>query len=193
MKTKTAFKVLMCALISGSVLQVCAATSGDMNMSGSFAGWRQLGDANWQIDNGEFVATSGSGHLVTRQNFADFHLSAEFYVDSGTANSGVFFHITNPDAVADTTAYEANIYDERPDQSGRTGGLVNFAAPAAVINAAGQWNSYDIRVQGDHIVIRLNGVTTVDVHESAHPDAGPVSLQYGSGEVRFRNVHIEPL
>jgi len=187
------YKALIWSVVAVPALQAYAAPGEWQDMSGNFNGWRQLGNANWQIDKGEFVATTGNGHLVTQQSYGDFHVTMDFFVDSGTANSGVYFRISNPDAVADTTAYEANIFDERADQSGRTGGLVHFVAPAEIINAGGKWSSYDITVQGNHIVIKLDGVTTVDTHDASHPDAGPVSLQYGAGEVRFRNVKIQPL
>ena len=163
------------------------------NLSGSFDGWRQVGNANWRIENGEFVADEGNGHLVTEKSFQDFRITAEFYVDAPTANSGIYFHITNVDQIRDTTAYEANINDERPDMEKSTGALVNHMAPSQYIATAGQWNSYDVTIQGDHIVLILNGVTIVDTHNTTHPDAGPISLQHLAGEVRFRNVVIEAL
>jgi hypothetical protein len=163
------------------------------NMSGSFDGWHQVGNANWSIENGEFVATEGNGHLVTEKSYQDFRITAEFYVDVPTANSGIYFHITNLDQIRDTTAYEANINDERPDMEKSTGALVNHQAPGKYIPTAGKWNTYDVTIQGDHIILILNGVTTVDTHNSTHPDAGPISLQHLAGEVRFRNVDIEEL
>jgi Domain of Unknown Function (DUF1080). len=201
-KTKN-YKVVLSALLLSAMLAACSGEDGAssagsaaagevIDLSGSFAGWRQIGNANWRIENGEFVATSGNGHLVTQESFDDFRISLEFYVDSGTANSGVYFRISNPDEIRDTNAYEANIFDERPDQSGRTGGLVHFAAPSEVIDAAGKWNTYEITAQGDHIVVVFNGVTTVDIRDSTY-SSGPISLQYGAGEVRFRNVKIERL
>ena len=163
------------------------------NMSGSFEGWRQVGNANWRIENGEFVADEGNGHLVTERSYQDFRITAEFYVDTPTANSGIYFHITDVDTIRDTTAYEANINDERPDMEKSTGALVNHMAPSEYIATAGKWNTYDVTIQGDHIVLILNGVTTVDTRNTTHPDAGPISLQHLAGEVRFRNVDIEAL
>ncbi|MEX2367339.1 MAG: DUF1080 domain-containing protein [Pseudohongiellaceae bacterium] len=162
-----------------------------VDMSGSFDGWRQLGSANWRIENGEFVADSGNGHLVTERDYDDFQIQLEFWADEG-ANSGVFYRISNPDAVADSSAYEANIFDTRPDQSGRTGGIVNFAAPVVLINTPGRWNTYDITANGTSFKIKLNGVTTVVLEDDTY-DSGPISLQYGSGLVKFRNVRIREL
>jgi hypothetical protein len=189
MKLTVFNKASLCALLAALGLGAFAAEMVDL--SGSLDKWNQIGTANWRVENGEFVADSGNGHLVTKDSYEDFHLMAEFWVNEG-ANSGIFFRVSNPQAIADTSAYEANIYDNRPDQSGRTGGLVNFAAPLEVINTPDKWNSYDITVEGDHIVIMLNGTKTVDIHDATYK-SGPISLQYGAGVVKFKNVHIERL
>ncbi|MFN0002391.1 MAG: DUF1080 domain-containing protein [Pseudohongiellaceae bacterium] len=190
MKLPVLVQALVFTVVTLPVQQVLAAEA-MTHMSGSFAGWRQIGTANWRIENDEFVADMGNGHLVTEVDYQDFHITAEFWVNEG-ANSGIFLRASNKDEIRDTNAYEANIYDNRPDQSGRTGGLVNFAAPTTVINTPDKWSTYDITVQGDHIVIKLNGVTTVDIHDATYA-SGPISLQYGAGTVKFRNVMIGKL
>lgn len=175
-------------------LTSCAAMGGGWtNMSGSFDGWRRVGDANWRIENGEFVADMASGisHLVTEESYDDFRIQAEFWNHEG-ANSGIFMRIQNPDAITDTTAYEANIYDNRPDQSGRTGGIPNFLPPMAVLDTWDRWNTYDVTMQGNHITVKLNGVTTIDATDDNF-SSGPISLQYGSGTIKFRNVRIRRL
>lgn len=179
------------AFAAGLVTLPLLAADGWVDMSGSFEGWRQIGDANWRIENGEFVADSGSGHLVTQDDFADFRLSAEFWTSEG-ANSGIFFRVSDPNQIVDRNAYEANIFDTRPDPAYRTGGIVNHASPLVNLDTANQWNTYEITVQGDHIVLALNGQTTVDFRDTTYAD-GPISLQYGAGVVKFRNVRIERL
>jgi hypothetical protein len=163
------------------------------DMSGSFDGWRQVGEANWRIEHEEFVADEGNGHLVTERSYQDVRITAEFYVDTPAANSGIYFRITDVDRIRDTTAYEANINDERPDMEKSSGSLVNHMAPSEFIDTAGHWNTYEVTAQGDHFVIVLNGVTTVDTRDTTHTNSGPVSLQHLAGEVRFRNVVIEAL
>jgi hypothetical protein len=165
---------------------------GVMNLSGSFDGWNQIGEANWRIENGEFVADMGAGgQLVTRESFTDFRFKVEFWVSKG-ANSGVFLRVSDPTTINQDNAYEANIFDTRPDPAYRTGGVVNFASPLVQLNADDQWNTYEITAQGDHIVLMLNGQTTADFHDSTYA-SGPISLQYGQGVVKFKNVEIEPL
>ena len=85
-------------------------------------------------------ADSGSGFLVTEASYGDFELTLEFWVDE-PANCGVFIRCSDPQNVGAANSYEVNIFDTRPDPTCRTGGIVNVAAPASVINTGGQWNS----------------------------------------------------
>jgi len=192
MRIKTAILALAATLLLVPALQTSAADESWINMSGSFDGWRQLGDANWRIENGEFVADGGRGFLVTQESFTDLHIKLEFYANDGKANSGVYFRINNPDSITDSTAYEANIIDERPDQSGRTGGIPHYGPPGEIVNSGGKWNTYDITVQGDHIVVVINDIKTVDIHDSTHK-SGPLALQYAAGTIKFRNVQLMKL
>jgi hypothetical protein len=86
-------------------------------------------------------------------------------------------------------SYEVNIFDTRPDQTYRNGGIVGVAAPSKVISTTNQWNSYEIIAKGSRLVAILNGVVTVDVQDSKF-SSGPIALQYGAGIVRFRNIEI---
>ena len=157
----------------------------------SLDGWRVLGDANWELADGAVSANSGGGFLVSEQSYADFELRLEYWVEE-PANSGVFIRCADPQGVNDRNCYEVNIYDTRPDQTYRTGGIVHLAAPSSVINSAGRWNSYEITAQGSRLVVVLNGTQTVDTRDEQFA-SGPFALQYGAGTVRFRNVRIRPL
>lgn len=161
-------------------------------LSGSFDAWNRLGDANWRLEEGAFVADSGKGMLVSKASYGDLEIDLEFWTDE-PANSGVFLRAENPEDVTDTNAYEINIFDTRPDQTYATGALVNFSPPSQKTVAAGKWNTYHITLQGDHIEVILNGVTTVDTHVDAHNKAGPIGLQAYAGTVKFRNVRIRKL
>jgi hypothetical protein len=49
-----------------------------------------------------------------------------------------------------------------------------------------------IRAEGAHLTIVLNGVTTVD-GDGPLMASGPIGLQWGEGDVRFRNVKVRRL
>ena len=157
----------------------------------SLDGWNVLGNANWELADGAVQADSGSGFLVTEESYADFELTLEFWVDE-PANSGIFIRCADARSVRDTNAYEVNIYDTRPDQTYRTGGIVHLAAPTSVITTGGRWNTYEIVAQGSRLRVTLNGTQTVDVTDSQYAD-GPIALQYGAGVVKFRNVRVRRL
>ena len=157
----------------------------------SLDGWNVLGNANWELADGAVQADSGSGFLVSEESYADFELTLEFWVDE-PANSGIFIRCADAQSVNDRNSYEVNIYDTRADQTYRTGGIVHIASPSSVINAGGQWNSYEITARGDRLQVTLNGTQVVDVRDTQFSD-GPIALQYGAGVVKFRNVRIRTL
>ena len=179
---------------SGGTLPETAAPSGNWRtlFDGSgLSAFRINGDANWQIDSDVVGADTGSGMLVTNEVFDDFELEVEFWVDV-PANSGIFLRCPDPAEVTDTTCYEVNIFDTRPDQTYRTGGIVNIASPAAELHAGGRWNRYEITALGERLQVVLNGEPVVDV-EDGRFSSGHIGLQYGAGIVKFRNVRIRTL
>ena len=157
----------------------------------SLDGFNAIGNANWELADGAVQSDSGSGFLVTKESYADFELTLEFWVDE-PANSGIFIRCADPQSVRDTNAYEVNIYDTRADQTYRTGGIVHVAAPMTVIMTGGRWNTYEITARGSRLLVTLNGTPMVDVEDTQFAD-GPIALQYGAGVVKFRNVRIRPL
>lgn len=157
----------------------------------SLDGWNQTGDANWRIVDGAAQADMGGGHLVTPRSYTDFVLRAEFWVDE-PANSGIFIRCDDPAMPGAASCYEVNIFDTRPEPEYGTGAIVNVAAIENMPLAANKWNTYQIIAQGDHLTVILNGIITVDVRDAMHP-SGPLTLQYGTGVVKFRRVEIREL
>jgi 3-keto-disaccharide hydrolase len=157
--------------------------------------WYTVGKANWRIEGDAVVADKkegkDNGFLVSNGIYKDFRLTAEFWV-SDDANSGIFMRCGNPEVITDKVCYEANIFDRRPDPTYGTGALTNFAKVEPKYKAGGKWSTYDITVQGNHIVLVFDGVKTVDIHDDKLHD-GRIALQYAAGVVKFRNVKIQPL
>jgi hypothetical protein len=153
--------------------------------------FNQIGTANWRLNNGVVEANSGQGYLVTKENYTDFEIKVEFW-SSGGGNSGVYMRCMDGSKITDKTCYEANIYDKRPDQSGRTGAIPNYAKPIAIVDAEGKWNTYEITMRGPHIVIITNGIKTVDTKDNTLK-SGPIALQYNAGDIKFRKVEIRRL
>ena len=160
--------------------------------------WTPIGSAKWKLEDGAVVADSGNGFLVSKNDYGDFDLRVEFWIEAKT-NSGVFIRCTDPNSVTGKTAYEVNIWDERPVQKYGTGAIVDVAAVDPMPRAGGKWNTYEIIAKGDTFTVILNGQKTVNGAKSNKFAKGRIALQHGkgvsdeSGVVKFRKVDIKPL
>ena len=120
-------------------------------------------------------------------------LPFEFWVNEG-ANSGVFLRVPGRDVAIDQrTAVEVNISDTH--KTWPTGSINEVGRVPVTPATINQWNRYEITADGSHIVVALNGATTVDVRDPRHT-RGPVGVQYccrAGNIVRFRNIELRPL
>ena len=100
--------------------------------------------------------------------------------------------------ITDKSCYEANIFDQRPDPTYATGGIVHHAAVAKPMKAGGKWNTYEITARGPELIVVLNGVETARVKHSQFAQ-GPIALQFGNtpkgepGAIKWRKVQVKPL
>ena len=157
----------------------------------SLKGWDVVGNANWTVADGAVQASMGTGFLVTPMSYTDFQITADFWV-TDDANSGIFIRCDDPKTINAMNAYEVNIFDKRPDQSYRTGAIVDVAKPLTVVNTGGKWNTIDITARGPRMTVLINGQKMVDVQDNKHA-TGPIALQYGAGTVKFKNVRLRTL
>jgi hypothetical protein len=163
--------------------------------------WDRVGDANWRVEDGAVVADKGKGgFLVSKNSYRDFQLRAEFWADHN-ANSGIYMRCADPTKITDKSCYEANIFDQRPDPTYGTGGIVHLAPVSQPMpKAGGKWNTYEITAKGSQLVVVLNGTQTAKLDNSQFAQ-GPIALQYGTlppkgepgGAIKWRKVQIRPL
>jgi hypothetical protein len=170
----------------------------------SLDGFNKVGDANWRIEDGMIVSDKGNGFLVTKTDYKDYEIRAEFWVEADS-NSGIFIRCTQPEKIGAETCYEVNIWDTRPDPSYGTGAIVNVAKVNPMPHAGGKWNTFEITAKGSSFTVVLNGQKTVDNAQDAKLANGKVALQHGlgtkdaagvandKGVVKFRKVEIKPL
>jgi Domain of Unknown Function (DUF1080) len=160
----------------------------------SLNAWDRVGDANWTIADGAVQATEGKGgHLVSKEPFGDFELTAEFWVESPKTNSGIFIRCQDTKSISAKTCYEINIWDGRPEQDFATGGIVNVAKVITPVKTAGQWGTIVITARGPRMTVTVNGTKTAD-GEHTQFTRGPLTLQFGGpGAVKFRKVQVRRL
>ena len=160
----------------------------------------------WKVADNSIVGDSpGIKHnqfLCTKEEYGDFELKLEFRVKDGVGNSGVQFRTKRVPNSTEVSGYQADIGEKYwgclYDESRRNKVLVQPPATFEATLKKGDWNEYSIRAEGDHLVLKMNGVTTVDYREpdATIPRSGIIALQVHSGgpmKVEFRNIRIKPL
>lgn len=169
------------------------------------SGWE--GDASlWKVDNETIVGDSpGIKHnqfLCTKEEYGDFELKVEFRLKDGVGNSGVQFRTKRLPNSTEVSGYQADIGEKYwgclYDESRRNKVLVAAPVELEASLKKGDWNEYTIRAEGEHITLRLNGMTTVDYKEPDPSIArkGIIALQVHSGgplRVEFRKIRLKPL
>ena len=196
---KRASRTIAGLLVAGLTVSGCATMSGgdwvtlfdgkDLNQ------WYLIGDADWKLEDGMVMAErkigKANGFVVSKKSYSNFQLRVEFWA-SHDANSGIFFRCLDGKTINDSRCYEANIFDQRPDPAFGTGAIVKFAHVDPMPKAGGKWNTYEITVRGNHISVWLNNSYTAEARDNKLK-SGPIALQYGRGEVRFRKVQVKPI
>ena len=177
------------------------------------------------VVNGALVSQPGTdlGLLWHEQPTpADFILKLEWRRWREDDNSGVFLRFPHPDGRGyDNTAFVAVDFglevqiDERASPDGlpihRTAAIYGLKGPinpnALPVHGVGEWNTYEIRVQGQDYSVTLNGVQVTTFSftvgsDPLHPDravpgtiAAPrfIGLQMHTGRVGFRNIQLKAL
>jgi hypothetical protein len=127
-----------------------------------------------------------AGYLNSDQSFRNFVLTLEFRTGPDT-NSGVF--VRSP---KEAGGYEVQIWRQQP-AGYNTGSIVATAKTARDFTfKPNDWNHFQITADGDHLVVVLNGETTLDVRDAKFPD-GNIRLQYQQYPIAFRNIKLRPL
>jgi hypothetical protein len=134
-------------------------------------GWEVYpsGEGRWKVEDGAIVGTGPASHLFTkRADYTDFHVRAECWI-SDKGNSGLYFRTKFGPGFP--KGYEAQINSSHGDPI-RTGSLYpSFKlSPEArkkiirtdVLVKPETWFTYEVIARGKHIVIKVNGKTTVD-------------------------------
>jgi hypothetical protein len=141
-------------------------------------------------------------HLISDDDFLNFHLKAEVRIDA-TSNSGICFGAPHV-YVSPVVGYEAQI--AMADKAMVTGGLGRAGhAMRRELNPlhhkADEWFTMEVIVRDGKVVVKVNGTTTAEEkwepYKGNTSERGHIGLQvHSSGQpsrVEFRKVEIMPL
>lgn len=157
---------------------------------------------DWKVENGLLVYVgSGYDNICTVGQYGDFELYLDWKLDPNgkDPDAGVYLRGTPQVQIWDTARVNVGA------QVG-SGGLYNNkkhrSTPLVVAdNALGQWNTFFIRMVGDHVTVRLNGILVVDnvVLENYWDRSLPIfpieqiELQAHGSRVYYRDIYVRKL
>ncbi|PWK43496.1 type 1 glutamine amidotransferase [Actinoplanes xinjiangensis] len=198
------------ALILGGIRYAANRTKADCRpetgytalYNGSTSGWSQAGPGGFGNSDATLTSSGGLGMLwYSTREFRSYSLKLDWMMP-GDDNSGVLIGFP---AGSDPNAAMANGYEvqiDATDTPDRTTGAVygfksaDVTARDAALNPPGEWNTFELLVEGERLQVFLNGVK---VNDFTNTDpvrslaSGHIGIQnHGTGDdVSFRNIRIK--
>nr|WP_245811828.1 family 16 glycoside hydrolase [Actinophytocola xinjiangensis] len=172
--------------------------------NGSTAGWSQTGPGGFTNSNATLTSTGGMGMLwYSAKEYRSYSLKLDWMMP-GDDNSGVVIGFpagSDPNSAL-SNGHEVQIdATDTPDRT--TGSVYGFqaadqAARDAALNPPGEWNTYELLVEGERLQVFLNGVKINDftnTEPARSLTSGHIGIQnHGTGDdVSFRNIRIKEL
>jgi hypothetical protein len=154
----------------------------------------------WRVVNGVIrnEQASPGATILTKEDFTNFVLKAEFRAHPGV-NSALMLRQGRPQPAGYELQIREKVLTDRTGGGYLTGSIVNVKnAPEGTKILPDRWNSFEVTVNGDHIVVLYNGAKVIDVRDSRRA-SGAIGLQSAHPEdpagafVEFRNLKIRKL
>jgi type 1 glutamine amidotransferase len=172
--------------------------------NGSTTGWSQAGPGGFTNSDTTLSSFGGLGMLWhSARELRSYSLKLDWRV-AGDDNSGVIvgFPATSDPNQALSQGYEVQI--DATDTPDRTTGSIyavrapDTAARDAALNPPGEWNTFEILVEGERLQVFLNGVKVNDftnTDPARSLTSGHIGIQnHGTGDdVSFRNIRVKEL
>jgi hypothetical protein len=139
------------------------------------AGWKNNDDKPVQakIEDGAINVHGTGGYLlVYKKPFADFVLKCDVKMDQPFCNSGIFLRtgdLKNPVQ----SAIEVQIVTDLEPDVHSLGALYDLVAPSKnASRGPGQWDTFEVRCQGPHITVTVNGDQVASINCDEWPEPG---------------------
>ena len=135
----------------------------------SLDGWKKSGENqdSIQLKDGAIVANGNRCHLFFMGHdrpFKNFHFVAEV-MTKPHSNGGIYFHTKFQEEGWPLTGHECqvnNTYDKDPQ---KTGGVYKVAKVFEAPAKDDEWFKYEIIVEGNHVIVKINDKVTADYKE----------------------------
>jgi hypothetical protein len=151
---------------------------------------------NWSVIDGAMVSADHDGNnLVSKQNFQDFKLEAEYAIAVGS-NGGIYVR----------GRYELQLLEDAGKPTDEHGHMAIYGRTPPAVNAskpADEWQTMEAIVVGNRVTVTLNGQKVQDnaviggitggALDANETEPGPIMLQGDHGKVSFRKVVVTPI
>jgi hypothetical protein len=162
--------------------------------------------APWTVKDGILICSgTPAGYIHTSADYTSFVLKLEWRFSPETkkaGNSGVLLRVQEPHKVW-PKSIEAQLqsgsagdfwcieeFPMKTDDARRKGR--NTKHLHAAENPVGEWNEYEIIVDGPSVTLRVNG-DQVNSAAECQVIPGKIALQSEGAEIHFRNIRLSPI
>lgn len=173
---------------------------------GTLAGWtvESAPAGTFAVQDGVLRVEGSNGWLRSERQYGDFILRLEFRSVTPDADSGIFIRTIGDRPFMrgwPNNGYQVQVRDpSRPSPFPPVGGLFRHGTPPGdatldtdavgrLFTGTGEWQTLEIDVQGDRLVVRLNGD---DVLTAANMQNAPgyIGIQAEAGVMEYRAILI---
>lgn len=175
----------------------------------SFDGWKESEGPSFTIEDGAIKVAGKRSHLyydgpVQNHDFKNFEVKMQI-MTKPNSNSGFYFHTKFQQKGFPDDGFEVQVNNSHTDWK-RTAGLYDIKDTAATFVKDDEWFEMSIKVEGKHVVTRINGQQVIDWTEAegatapkGHPGrlirSGTFALQAHDPKsiVYFKDIYVRPL
>jgi hypothetical protein len=178
------------------------------------AGWKAIGKPgenaadSWSVKDG-VIHCSGKpgGYLRTEGTYKDFILKLQYRWTTKQGNGGILLRMQGPDTLW-PPCIQAQLQNHNTGDLILMGGAKGTIAPDRLKKntkepqqakladyndkPAGEWNTYEIKVVGDMVQIKVNGVLQNEM-VGLDQVRGHIGFQSEGTEIDFRKIDLTPL
>jgi hypothetical protein len=210
MKRNTLTPVILIALFAFSNNKSAAPAWKSLFDGHSLKGWKVGQNAStFSVSDGQIVVHGPTAHLFydgdyNNHVFKNFELKVDVMTYPG-ANSGIYFHTHYQESGWPETGFEVQVNNSHTDWK-RTGSLYDVVNVKETYVKDMEWFTEYVKVEGKHVIVKINDKTVVDYTEPADfkPAPGQTDHFLSSGtfalqghdpksEVHFKNIMVKVL
>jgi len=165
--------------------------------------------STFSVDSGMIIVNGPTAHLfyvgdVHNHDFKNFEFKAQVMTTPGS-NSGIYFHTIYQEASWPEKGFEVQVNNSHTDWK-RTGSLYDVQDIKEVYVKDYEWFTEYIKVEGKHVIVKINDKQVVDYTEPENTKApdnhsgrvisnGTFALQGHdpNSKVYFKDIMVKPL